>query len=98
VRGCNLIIPYDEFICLQHVFFEASVDSPSYVVDMFYYFELLLRDFTNNAQVRTNALRARVCMRARVCVCMCACMHACAHACMCWFVGMQVADACNAMP
>lgn len=51
VQTCVLIIPYDEFVCLQHVFFEASHDSVTRNNDMFYYFELLLTQFTDGFQV-----------------------------------------------
>lgn len=59
LKNCQLIIPYDEFLCLQHVLFESSnTDVSTHQVDMFYYFELLLWDVVATAKVRrlsTNA-------------------------------------------
>jgi hypothetical protein len=57
LRDCDLIVPYDEFVTLQHVFFEAlhkAIGAP-HDLDMFYYFELLLEEHVRDFQVEAAA-------------------------------------------
>lgn len=50
----ELIIPYDEFVTLQHVFVErANAEAGIIQMDMFYYFELLLGQYMEGFQVRS---------------------------------------------
>jgi hypothetical protein len=50
---CDLVVPYDEFVCLQHIFFDLGAPSGrGATMDMFYYFQMLLDEHLKGFRVR----------------------------------------------
>ncbi len=51
LQDVALVVPYDEFMCLEHVFVEAGSGRARHQVDMFFYFEQLIDEITEGLKV-----------------------------------------------